>query len=133
MAWPPSAARRRYVVRLNLAFAGYAVAVAAISGWLGFEPPGGAWVYFTSLIPPVFIGAAIFVMGRYLVEEEDEFRRMLWVRTVIGANGLTLFVATAWGFLGQYAHVWALPLYLVFPMFCLGLAIVGPIVRLAYR
>jgi hypothetical protein len=60
----------------------------------------------------------IWAMGRYLDEEQDEFQRMKQVRSMMLAFGLTLFVCTAWGFISQYAEVWALPLYLVFPLFC---------------
>ena len=112
----------------------YALAAALISGWLGWQPPKtGPVVVVLALLPMVGIGGMIWSMGQCILGQDDEFLRMMHVRTVIGAIGLTLFVATAWGFLGWYAHVWTLPLYLVFPLYCLAQGIVQPIVWLRYR
>ena len=120
----------------SMAFWGvvYALAVALISGWLGWEPPRtGPVVFALALAPMVGIGGMIWSMGRCILDQDDEFLRMMHVRTVVGATGLTLFATTAWGFLGWYSHVWTLPLYLVFPLYCLAQGIVQPIVWLRYR
>jgi hypothetical protein len=112
----------------------YVLMVALISGWLGWEPPGqGPIVYILALLPPLGVGGCIWAVGAYIEEEPDEFERMLMARIVIGAVGVTLFVCTAWGFLGWYAHVWTLPLYLVFPLFWAAYALVQPFVRRAFR
>jgi hypothetical protein len=37
------------------------------------------------------------------------------------------------GLLTQYAHVWALPLYLVFPMWAFWMGLAMPIVNRRYR
>lgn len=129
-----SGARRRYVLRVVTSMAVYVAAVAFISGWLGWAPPrDGAVIYALALLPPLGVGACLWSMGRYLDEEPDEFVRMVHARSVIGATGLMLFVATAWGFLGQYAGLWTPPLYLVAPMFWAAFGLVQPFVWRAYR
>jgi hypothetical protein len=112
----------------------YCLTVAAISGWLGWQPPSAGWgLYATSVLPALPVGVAILVMGRYLNDEPDEFFRMLQVRATLVAVGLTLFTCTAWGFLSQYAHVWALPLSMVFPMWAFWFGMAVPVVLLRYR
>jgi hypothetical protein len=114
-----SAAARSYMMRFWPSMLLYCVAVAAISGWFGWQPSfSGALGLAIAGLPALPIGAVIWAMGRYLDEEQDEFQRMKQVRSMMLAFGLTLFVCTAWGFISQYAEVWALPLYLVFPLFC---------------
>lgn len=112
----------------------YVLAVATISGWLGWEPPTQGWGLYLAAISPAFpVGAAIYAMGRYLVDEPDEFQRMVQVRAMLSGLGLTMFVCTAWGFLAQYAHVWPLPLYLVFPLWAVSFCLATPIVNRSYQ
>ncbi|MEZ6023269.1 MAG: hypothetical protein R3C16_07645 [Hyphomonadaceae bacterium] len=114
-----SAAARAYRRRFGPFMLLYVVAVALISGWFGWEPSFvGAMGVVWAVLPALPIGGVIWAMGRYLDEETDEFVRMKQVRSMMLAFGLTMFVCTAWGFIAQYADVWALPLYLVFPLFC---------------
>jgi hypothetical protein len=112
----------------------YCVAVAAISGWLGWEPPNkGFGLYLTAVVPALPVGAAILAMGRYLTEEPDEFLRMLQVKATLISFGLTMFTCTAWGFVSQYGHVWSLPLFLVFPMWAFWFGVAAPFVVRSYR
>jgi hypothetical protein len=131
---PSNSARGRYLRRVAVTMGFYVLAVALISGWLGWEPPReGPLIFLLAMLPPLGVGGCLWAVGRYFEEEPDEFIRVVHVRTAIGAIGLTLFVVTAWGFLGQYAGVWTPPLYLVFPLFWASFALVQPFVRRAYR
>ena len=131
-------ARRSAVANYHRRFwpmmGGYVVAVALISGWLGWEPnfEGLAGAALAAL-PALPIGGVIWAMGRYLDEEQDEFLRLKQVRAMMLAFGVTLFVCTAWGFAAQYAGVWALPLYLVFPLFCGAWGVSSAYVGWRYR
>jgi hypothetical protein len=116
------------------AMAAYGLAVAAISGWLGWEPPSaGLGLYLAAASPALPIAVAIFALGRYFSEEPDEFLRMVQVKATLIGVGLTMFTCTAWGFLAQYAHVWALPLYLVFPVWAFWWGLALPVVKWRYR
>ncbi|HVK80060.1 MAG TPA: hypothetical protein VM915_05555 [Verrucomicrobiae bacterium] len=130
---PPTAAQN-YRRRFGPMMAAYVVAVALISGWLGWEPSfeGGAGVALASL-PAWPIGGVIWAMGRYLDEEQDEFLRLKQVRSMMLAIGVVMFVCTAWGFISQYADVWPLPLYMVFPMFCGAWGFTSAYVSWRYR
>ena len=129
-----SSACSRYRLTFLTAMGVYCLAVAAISGWFGWEPPkAGLGLYLAAISPALPIGFAIFAIIRYLGEEPDEFFRMIQVKATLIGFGLTMFTCTAWGFLAQYAHVWALPLYLVFPMWAFWMGLAMPVVNLKYR
>lgn len=129
-----SSVRCRYRLTFLTAMGVYSLAVAAISGWFGWEPPkAGLGLYLAAVSPALPIGVAIFAMGRYFTDEPDEFLRMVQVQATLIGVGLTMFTCTAWGFLAQYAHVWALPLYMVFPMWAFWMGLAMPFVNRRYR
>lgn len=118
----------------GLAATAYCLAVFLISGWFGWKPPhAGVGLYASAILPALPIGFMLYAMAKCLASEPDEFNRTVQVQSMLAGLGVTLFVCTAWGFLGQYAHVWVLPLYLVFPLWVLSMAICAPLVHLRYR
>jgi hypothetical protein len=128
------AASSRYRTSFLTAMGIYVLTVAAISGWFGWEPPkAGLVLYLAALSPAVPIGFSILSILRYLNEEPDEFLRMIRVKAVLIGFALTMFVCTAWGFLAQYAHVWPMPLYGVYPMWAFFMGLATPVVNLKYR
>lgn len=62
-----------------------------------------AWI--VAVLPAIPIIGIFGAMGRYLVEEQDEYVRMLMVRQMLWAMGFTLSVATVWGFLDNFGMV----------------------------
>lgn len=68
----------------------------------------GVAAWGAALLPAVPIVGIFAAIGRYLVEERDEYLRMLMVRQTLWASGFALAIATVWGFLesfGLVAHV----------------------------
>jgi hypothetical protein len=61
--------------------------------------------YLVAILPALPIIGIFGAMGRYLVEEQDEYVRMLMVRQMLWAMGFTLSVATIWGFLDNFELV----------------------------
>ena len=61
----------------------------------------GAAAWIVAILPAIPIIGIFAAMGRYLVEEQDEYVRMLMVRQMLWAMGFTLSVATIWGFLDR--------------------------------
>ena len=57
------------------------------------------------LLPALPIIGIFAAIGRYLVEEQDEYVRMLMVRQTLWASGFALSVATIWGFLENFGLV----------------------------
>ena len=85
-----------------------------------------AWVVAT--LPAIPIIAIFASMGRYLVEEQDEYVRMLMVRQMLWAMGFTISCATIWGFLDNFGLVGHVDGYWIVMVWYFGLAI-GSIVN----
>ena len=98
-------AQRVYNRRVLVLSAGYAVllmgSVYAFRHGLVHGPV--AWLAAT--LPALPIIGVFVAIGRYLVDERDEYVRMLMVRQTLWASGFALSIATLWGFLESFAVV----------------------------
>lgn len=98
--WPPAV--RRYLRRLAVLMTIYTVTIFA-AGWLfRHNPPTGPAAYLLALLPALPIVGVIWSMMRLLVEEQDEYLRMLHVKQTLFATGFCLTVMTVWEFLQNY-------------------------------
>ena len=99
---PASTAIKRYGIRviwLSLLY------VASLMGALyafNNQLIAGPLAYFAAILPALPIIGIFAAIGRYLVEEEDEYIRMLMVRQTLWASGFALSLATIWGFLESF-------------------------------
>jgi len=75
-----------------------------ISAVYGFKHNLVPWAlkYPVAILPALPIVGIFVAIGRYLVEEQDEYVRMLMVRQVLWASGFALSLATIWGFLESF-------------------------------
>ena len=62
----------------------------------------GFAAYVAAILPALPVIGIFAAIGRYLVEEQDEYVRMLMVRQTLWASGFALSVATVWGFLESF-------------------------------
>lgn len=118
-----NAAYRRYVRRFWPATTLY-VAAILLASWL--IPDGAHASPLTvaiALLPGLGIVGMIWAMARLLIELDDEFLKMLEIRKALAATGVVLVVASVWGMLELFTDVPRLPLFLMFPIWCGGLAI----------
>ena len=100
-----SPAWKRYnwrVVWLSVAY--IALLFAAVYGF-NHKLLGEPAAYVAALLPALPIVGIFVAIGRYLVEEQDEYLRMLLVRQTLWASGLALTLATMWGFLESFDMV----------------------------
>ena len=81
----------------------------------------GPVAYLAAVLPALPIIGIFAAIGRYLVEEQDEYLRMLMVRQTLWASAFALSVATVWGFLESFDMVGHVD----------GLLCRGPVVRRA--
>ena len=65
----------------------------------------GPLAVVVAILPALPIIGVFAAMGRYLVEETDEYIRMLTARQSFYATGFALSVATIWGFLESFEIV----------------------------
>lgn len=99
---PISRARRRYTWRLAAAMAAFLLTFALAEYGIGHGGATGATATLLALLPGCCVAAVFWALGRLLIEETDEFRRMLLTRELLIATGITMTVVTIWGFLAEY-------------------------------
>ena len=121
-------AMKRYnwrVIWLSLIYA-----VFLIGAVYGFKHNlfSGPIAYVAAVLPALPIIGIFGAMGRYLVEERDEYIRMILVRQTLWASGFALSVATVWGFLESFNMVEHVDAYSVAIVWFFGLG-VGSIIN----
>ena len=123
-----SPAHRRYMWRVAAAMAGYLVTLFAAKYFIDDGGLAGPGAWLIALLPGLCVAVVFWALGRLVVEEEDKYLRILLVRQVLIASGITMIVATVYGFLEMYHLVpHAEALYLTW-LFFIGLGI-GAIVN----
>ena len=116
-------AQRKYLARLVPLMVVYVGVILAVSFWFRGHPQPGPLGYVLSVLPGLPVVGVIWAMGRYLIEEQDEYLRHQQVRGILWATGFTLVVCTIWGFLQTYGMVPTIELFWVFVLFCAGLGV----------
>jgi len=122
MAKRRSPAHRRYLIRLSLATAAYLISLALAVRLLDSSVIGPA-AYLLALLPGLSVAAIFWAVGRLLVEEKDEYRRVLLVRQSLIASGFTLSVATIWGFFENFGLVEHVDAFYIAVLWFFGLAV----------
>ncbi|WP_379922931.1 hypothetical protein [Erythrobacter sp. R86502] len=116
-------AMRRYF-RVHLALTALYLALVLLASL--FVPDDAAptpMVIAFALLPGFVVLGWIWNMGRLLVEMQDEYLRMLEVRKMLWASAITLSICGGWGLVELFASVPRLPVFYVFPIWCVGLAV----------
>ncbi len=116
-------ATRRYI-RIHLALSVLYIALVLLASL--FIPDNAAptpWVILFALLPGLVVLGWIWNMGRLLVSMEDEYLRMLEVRKMLWASAITLSICGGWGLVELFAAIPRLPVFFVFPIWCVGLAL----------
>lgn len=97
-----SPATRRYLVRMALLMGLYIVLIFAAGWTFRHTDIAGLPAYALAIAPALPIVGVFWAVMRLLVEEPDEFIRMLQVRQCLFATGFCLTVMTIWEFLQNY-------------------------------
>ena len=121
---------RRYTFRIlgfGLAYSG--ALVGSILWMKSANAPTGALAYVAAVIPALFVVGMIWAVFRLLVECDDEYQRLLFAKQTLLATGLTLSLATVWGFLENFELATDLPGYHVTIVWFVMVGLSGWIVR----
>jgi hypothetical protein len=95
-------AQKRYTRRMIVLMTAYVgILVAAEWAFNRIEPAGPA-AYLLGILPALPVIAVFFSMGQYLVDEKDEYLRLVETRKSLIATGFMLTVTTAIGFLQSF-------------------------------
>lgn len=114
MAQAQRTLRRRAIPIMSL----YFVLFAVISWLFDRHPMHGPGAYALAVSPALPLIGAIIILGRYIREETDEFKRAVFVEALLWAIGLTMVLTTAWGFIEMFIPGMHVPILWVFPVFC---------------
>ena len=90
----------------------------------------GVLAYVVAVLPALPIIGIFGAIGRYLVEEQDEYVRVLMVRQTLWASGFTVSAATIWGFLESFNLIGHIDGYYVAIAWFFGLGFGGVINKL---
>lgn len=100
-----SPASRRYTLRLTVLMAIYLVILFAATRIFRAEMVSGIAAWALAIAPALPVIGVFWAVMRFLVEETDEFIRLLLVRQCLVATGFCLTVMTVWEFLQTFELV----------------------------
>lgn len=98
--WSPAA--RRYVMRLAVLATLYVVTLFASVTLFRHGSPTGATAYALAIVPALPVIGVFWAVMRFIVEEKDEFIRLLMVRQCLVATGFCLTIVTVREFLQNF-------------------------------
>lgn len=119
----PNPAQRRYFVRVGVAMTLYVACLAAANRLVGGGHVTGIGAYVLATLPGLAIIGVFWAIGRLLVEEKDEYLRVLLVRQSLVATAFALSIATIWGFLENVDLVPHVDSYFVAILWFAGLGV----------
>ena len=126
----PSETNKKYFTRAFLFMGAYvAVNAAAITGAFDGMKPPGTWGFSLVVAAPV-----IGHIWSYLVwmRDSDEFVRTLTAKRFIVATGVTLAIASIWGFMELYAKAPHVSAAMVYPLLWASFGVVSPFIRTSH-
>lgn len=125
-------AQRRYMKRVAVFTFLYLVVLGIMTFALEQGDVHPALRTFLALLPGFAVVGIFWSVGRLIVEEQDEFLRMLVIRQSLIATGVALCAASVWGFLESAEVVQHLDAYWWAVAWFFGLGIGAAANRLRY-
>lgn len=123
-------ATRRYNVRVIVLSLMYAVVLIGAVYAFRHHMVAGPAAWIVGALPALPIIGVFAAIGLYLVEENDEYIRMMTARQTLWASGFMLSLATLWGFLESFDLVPHIPAYYAAVLWFAGLGLGGCINKL---
>lgn len=115
----------RYLIRIAIAMVIYLGSLFAAEILIEDQGLSGWPAYMLAALPGLSFAAVFWIFVRLIVEERDEFFRMLYVRQMLVATGIALTAAAVWGFLETYMPVPHVRAFWWPTIWCFGLGIGG--------
>ncbi len=88
-----------------------------------FETRGvtGLLAFVLAALPGLSLAGVIWIFAALIIEEKDEFFRLLYVRQCLIGTGITFSLAAVWGFLENYGIVEHVVAYWWPTIWCFGI------------
>ena len=125
------AAQRRYMWRVGVAMTAFLASLFLADYWIEDRGLQGPSAVALALLPGLCVASVFWLVGRFYLEQDDEYRRMLLIRQLLIASGITLTVLTIWGFLADFGIVAHAGGFYPMWVFFIGLGVGGLANRLA--
>ena len=120
-----SRAITRYNRRVLILSLIYATLLVGVITLFKRDAPSGPIAYFAAILPALPIIGIFAAIGRYLVEETDEYLRVMMTRQALIATAFALSIVTAWGFLENFRLVPHVHAYYTAVLWFAGLGVGG--------
>ena len=96
---------RRFLFRLWGSIAVALLSAVAAEHVIEHEYVDGALIWMLALIPGIAAIGAFYAVSMLVIEQEDEFIRMLVLRQLIAGAGIAFSFAAIWGFLERFERL----------------------------
>ena len=130
MSRPLSAPMKRYLQRLAASMALYMLTLFAAVYYVGRHIVTGSAAYLLAILPGICVCGVFWAVGRLIIEQTDEYQRMLLVRQTLFATAFALSLATIWGFLESVGLVRHIDAYFIAILWFAGLGVGALVNRL---
>ncbi len=100
-----SPAVKRYMRRLTIFMVVYVALIFAVGTLFRNAEPSVPVAWALAVLPALPILGVFWAVLRLLIEETDEYMRMMFVKQVLIATGFCLCIMTVWEFLQNYRVV----------------------------
>lgn len=127
-----SGPNRRYLLRLAGACVVFGLAVAAARHLAADKLGDGPLLWGLAIIPGLAMLGIFYAFGMLIMEQRDEFVRMLVIRQVVIGTAIALCFATIWGFLEEFGLVEHIYAYYVAVAWVVGFAVGGLVNRITH-
>lgn len=125
-------ASHRYLARLALVMAFYLVTLFLAEHWIDNQGLTGPLAAILALLPGLSFAGVVWIFGGLIIEETDEFYRMLFVRQGLIATAISFTLAAVWGFLETYRIVDPVAAFWWPAIWCAGLGVGGIFNKIKY-
>lgn len=116
-------AHRQYVKRIFISMSCYVLTLFIAISQVRDGHLTGPLAWALAILPGISVAGVFWAIGRLLVEEQDEYQRMMLVRQVLVATGFTLTIVTIYGFLENFGMVTHVDGFYVAILWFVGLAV----------
>jgi|GEM_PF-3009531 len=128
-----SSPRARYLARFGGSMAIYVLSLSSASYLTQRHLADGGFIWVLALLPGLAIVGVFYAIARFIVEQKDEFLRMLLVRQALIGTVMALSISTVWGFLENFGLVARVDSYWVAVIWFVGFGFGGFINWMSYR
>ena len=118
-----STAQKRYFIRLSVAMIVYLASLFSAEWLIEDRGLAGVGAYAIAVVPGLATASIFWIIARLILEENDEFLRLLYVRMSLVATGFAMTIASIWGFLEVYGLIFHLDAFWWPVLWCFGLGL----------